>query len=156
MVLWYRISGIQTLSTQVPEPYEYRNFNTMVCCEFRPAFGCCAHPKACRTTFFQPFSTFFVHFKPFSVTSPVFGSLYDVQVTQTILWANKIIMGVLFQAVWNFFGAGSWFYWRIQHIQITLWLGQLTIWEKLHNHKKSIVSSISSFCTVYLSLFRFL
>ena len=37
------------------------------CCVFRPAFGCWAHPKADWNTFFQPFSTFFVHFKPFSV-----------------------------------------------------------------------------------------
>ena len=29
------------------------------CCVFRPDFGCCAHPKAGRTTFFQPFATFF-------------------------------------------------------------------------------------------------
>ena len=31
----------------------------------RPAFGCCAHPEAGQNTFFEPFSTFFVHFKPF-------------------------------------------------------------------------------------------
>ena len=29
-----------------------------VCCLFWPAFGCCVHPKAGRTTFFQPFLTF--------------------------------------------------------------------------------------------------
>ena len=33
------------------------------CCVFGPAFGCYVHPKSGRTTFFQPFSTFFVHFK---------------------------------------------------------------------------------------------
>ena len=33
-----------------------------VCCVFLPAFWCCAHPKAGWNTFFQPFSTFFVHF----------------------------------------------------------------------------------------------
>ena len=32
------------------------------CCVFWPAFGCCAHSKAGRTTFFQPFSTFFSDF----------------------------------------------------------------------------------------------
>ena len=41
----------------------------LTCCVFQLAFGCCAHPKAGRTTFFQQFSTFFVHFKPFSVIS---------------------------------------------------------------------------------------
>ena len=35
------------------------------CCVFRPAFGCGAHPKAGWTTFFQPFSTSSVHFKPY-------------------------------------------------------------------------------------------
>ena len=39
------------------------------CWVFRPAFGCCAHPKAGGNTFFQPFSSFFVHFLPFSVIS---------------------------------------------------------------------------------------
>ena len=40
-----------------------------MCCVFRPAFRCCAHLKAGRTDFFQPLSTFFVCFKPFSVIS---------------------------------------------------------------------------------------
>ena len=40
-----------------------------ICCVFQPAFWCCAHSKAGQNTFFQPFSTFFVHFKPFSVIS---------------------------------------------------------------------------------------
>ena len=32
---WYSDTvGIQTLSTQVPETYEYRTFNTMVYCVF--------------------------------------------------------------------------------------------------------------------------
>ena len=35
----------------------------------RPAFECCAHPKAGRNIFFSHFSTLFVHFKPFSVIS---------------------------------------------------------------------------------------
>ena len=39
------------------------------CCVFWPAFGCCAHPKTGWINFFQPFSTFFVHFKTFSVIS---------------------------------------------------------------------------------------
>ena len=39
------------------------------CCVFWPAFWCCAHPKAGQNTFFQPFSTFFVYLKPFSVIS---------------------------------------------------------------------------------------
>ena len=40
-----------------------------ICCVFRPAFGCCSHPKADWNTFFQPFLSFFVHFQPFSVIS---------------------------------------------------------------------------------------
>ena len=32
-----------------------------VWCVFWPAFGCCAHPKAGQTTFFQSFSSFFVN-----------------------------------------------------------------------------------------------
>ena len=40
-----------------------------ICVVFWPAFGCCEQPKAGRNTFFEPFSTFFVHFKPFSVIS---------------------------------------------------------------------------------------
>ena len=39
------------------------------CCVFRTAFGCCVHPKAGWNIFFNRFSTFFVHFKPFSVIS---------------------------------------------------------------------------------------
>ena len=39
------------------------------CCVFRPAFGCCAHRKAGWNNFFSRFSTFFVHFKAFSVIS---------------------------------------------------------------------------------------
>ena len=39
------------------------------CCVFWPAFGCCRNPKAGLNTFFLPFSTFFVHFEPFSVIS---------------------------------------------------------------------------------------
>ena len=39
-----------------------------MCCVFRPPFGCYVHPKTGWTTFFQPFSTVFVCFKPFSVT----------------------------------------------------------------------------------------
>ena len=39
------------------------------CCVFRPAFGCCAHPKAGWNLFFSHFSTFFVYFKAFSVIS---------------------------------------------------------------------------------------
>ena len=45
-----------------------------MCCVFRPAFGCWAHPKAGRTTFFQPFqrtpsesTSFFVLFQMFFV-----------------------------------------------------------------------------------------
>ena len=47
------------------------NFRIMdcKCCVFRPAIVYCAHRKAGRPTFFQPFSAFFVHFKPFSVIS---------------------------------------------------------------------------------------
>ena len=37
------------------------------CCVFRPPFGCCAHPKVGQNLFFSRFSTFFVHFKAFSV-----------------------------------------------------------------------------------------
>ena len=44
-------------------------FCIIVCCVFRPAFRCLQHLKAGWNTFFQPFSTFFVHFKPFSVIS---------------------------------------------------------------------------------------
>ena len=33
------------------------------------SFRCCVHPKAGQNTFFEPTSTFFVHFKPFSVIS---------------------------------------------------------------------------------------
>ena len=40
-----------------------------MCCVFRPDFRCCKHLKAGRTTFFQPFSTFFVDCKPFSMIS---------------------------------------------------------------------------------------
>ena len=39
------------------------------CCVFWPAFGCCAHLKAGRNIFFSRFSTFFVHFRAFSVIS---------------------------------------------------------------------------------------
>ena len=39
------------------------------CCVFRPAFGCCTHPKAGLNIFFSRFSTFFVHFKAFLVIS---------------------------------------------------------------------------------------
>ena len=42
---------------------------SLFCCVFRPAFECCTHPKAGRNTFFEPFSTFFVNVKPFSVIS---------------------------------------------------------------------------------------
>ena len=38
-----------------------------VCCVFWPGFGFCAHPKAGWNTVFQPFSTFFLRFKPFSM-----------------------------------------------------------------------------------------
>ena len=34
-------------------------FNCIICCVFRPAFGCCAHPKAGRTAFFSCFQPFF-------------------------------------------------------------------------------------------------
>ena len=37
------------------------------CCVFRPAFRCLHHLKAGWNTFFQTFSTFFVHFKPLLV-----------------------------------------------------------------------------------------
>ena len=37
------------------------------CCVFWPVFGFCVHPKAGWNTLFQLFSTFFVHFKSFSV-----------------------------------------------------------------------------------------
>ena len=37
---------------------------TAHCCVFWPAFGCCAHLEAGQNTFLEPFSTFFVHFKP--------------------------------------------------------------------------------------------
>ena len=40
-----------------------------ICGVFQPAFVCCVHPKAGQTTFFQPYSTFFDNFKPFSVIS---------------------------------------------------------------------------------------
>ena len=40
-----------------------------LCCVFRPAFECCADPKAGQITFFQLFSTFSVHLKSFSVIS---------------------------------------------------------------------------------------
>ena len=53
-----------------------------VCCVFQPAFGCCAHPKAGRNTFFQPFLSFFVHFKPFSV---YFYQLLGAQSTRKLV-----------------------------------------------------------------------
>ena len=31
---------------------------SICCCVFRPAFECCAHPKACQTTFFSRFQPF--------------------------------------------------------------------------------------------------
>ena len=37
------------------------------CCVFRPAFGCCTHPKSWLKYFFELFSTFFLHFKRFLV-----------------------------------------------------------------------------------------
>ena len=33
-------------------------YSTPSCCVFRPAFGCCAHPKAGQNIFFRRFSTF--------------------------------------------------------------------------------------------------
>ena len=45
------------------------SFNYISCCVIRPAFRCCAHLKAGRNLFFQPFSSFFVQFLPFSVIS---------------------------------------------------------------------------------------
>ena len=51
---------------------KYWVFSYVECCVFWPGFGCCAHPKAGRNTFFQPFSTFFVNFKPFSYMHNLF------------------------------------------------------------------------------------
>ena len=38
-----------------------------LCCVFQTAFRYLQHLKDGQTTFYQPFQTFFVHFKPFSV-----------------------------------------------------------------------------------------
>ena len=65
------------------------------CCVFRPAFGCCAHPKAGGTTFFQPFSTFFVHLKPFSVISRLKSTFRPAVLTRKLV-------ETLFQAVLTF------------------------------------------------------
>ena len=41
----------------VPRPAKVGSSNLShlrcTCCVFRPDFGCCAHPKACQTTFFK-------------------------------------------------------------------------------------------------------
>ena len=44
-------------------------FQTLECCVFRPAFGCLQHSKAGRNILIRRFSTFFVHFRAFSVIS---------------------------------------------------------------------------------------
>ena len=46
-----------------PDRYTWPELQTSLvirslwCCVFRPAFGCCTHPKAGWNTFFQPFSS---------------------------------------------------------------------------------------------------
>ena len=60
------------------------------CCVFRPAFGCCVHPKAGWTTFFQPFSTFFVLF-----ISNLFQWFYGWNQQKTPEKEQKIFYGLL-------------------------------------------------------------
>ena len=73
--------------------------NYVKCCVFQPTFGCCAHPKAGRSSFFQPFSTFFVHFKPFSATKNIKMSKYT-----TVKLLNRISK-LLWQRTWSFTAA---------------------------------------------------
>ena len=59
--LWRRIFA----GTLRPDIWPY----IIICCVFRPAFGCLQHPKAGRNIFFSHFSTFFVHFRAFLMIS---------------------------------------------------------------------------------------
>ena len=75
--------------TAITEPF-FKHLNLtnvsklscLSCCVFWPAFGSCAHPKTGQTTFFQPFSSFFVNFKPFF-------SYFTAEINKNRLKMNK-------------------------------------------------------------------
>ena len=60
------------------------------CCVFRPAFGCLQHPKAGRNIFFSRFSTFFVHFRAFSVISRL-KSTKNEQKKCKFVYSSKLV-----------------------------------------------------------------
>ena len=69
-----------------------KNLQLDNCCVFRPAFGCCAHLKAGCNTFFQPFSPFFVYFKPFPVISWLKSTKNDEKEQKTCFFIFCLIL----------------------------------------------------------------
>ena len=67
----------------------------ILCCVFWSAFWCCAHPKGGRTTLFQLFSAFFVHFKPYSVISRLKSIILLIisQIKACMLWKVELEQG---------------------------------------------------------------
>ena len=81
----------------------------MLCCVFRPAFGCCIHPKAGQNTFFQPFSTFFVNTLAFGIDESSFkykmssSNVHEVCLLKLTLNSLVLCLGLRPALFWGFY-----------------------------------------------------
>ena len=114
------------------------------CCVFQPAFGCLQHPKASCTTFFQPFSTFFVtlsnktNYYWDNRTNREINNLYDTDNFQ--IW-QKVWPSVKYYLDLMFFS--TIFFQKNNKYKIFL-LNK--VWNEQKRLKTTEKSSLTSFC----------